>query len=238
MQMTPDRLASLLRAATTGHRDRTPACPDEHQIAAYVDGTLAPEVGKQLELHLADCDACLVLVGLLSRERDPSAMEPVPDLTVARARHLASSQARQLKRHAPYWAAAAAVLVSISVLVRVSQFPGPGVESQMAPDARAVRKGATATPALQVLYPRPGTAVAAGRVAFRWTAVPGSRYYEVRVVTDSGDVVVEERVAGTEWRPTAQLPLRPGAEYFVHVDAFIAEGKAVSSDHIPFRVSE
>ena len=63
--MSPNDLTSLLRRARTGHPERTPACPDEEQIAAYVDGTIEPEAREPLELHLADCDACIALVGLL-----------------------------------------------------------------------------------------------------------------------------------------------------------------------------
>jgi hypothetical protein len=73
---------------------------------------------------------------------------------------------------------------------------------------------------------------------FRWTEVAGSPYYDVRIVTDDGAVVVRERVAGTTWQPPAQLRLQPGAEYFVHVDAYPSGDKAVSSDHVPFRVSD
>jgi len=235
--MTPDRLASLLRAATTGHRDRTPACPDEHQIAAYVDGTLAPEVGQQLELHLADCDACLALVGLLSRERDPPALEPVPDLTLERARRLARTARPPAKRYASYAAAAAALVLSVSVVLNLSQRTGSGLESPPPPDARAVRKAPTSTPSLQVLSPHAGMTVQASGLIIRWTAVPGTHYYNLRIVTDSGDIVVAERIAGTEWHPTGRLALQPGAEYFVHVDAFLSETRSVASDHVPFSVA-
>jgi len=53
-------------------------------------------------------------------------------------------------------------------------------------------------------------------------------------VTDDGDLVVQERVDGTAWQP--QLELQPGTEYFVHVDAYPSGDKAVSSEHVPFRV--
>ena len=42
----------------------------------------------------------------------------------------------------------------------------------------------------------------------------------------------------TEWRPPGDLNLSPGVEYFVHVDAYPSEAKTISSDHIPFRVSD
>jgi len=62
--------------------------------------------------------------------------------------------------------------------------------------------------------------VDARRAEFRWTTVAGSPYYDVRIVTDDGAVVVRERVTGTAWQLPAQVPLRPGAEYFVHVEAY------------------
>ena len=236
--MNPDRLTSLLKAATPGHRDRTPACPDEHQLAAYVDGALAPEVGEQLELHLADCDACLALVGLLSRERAPATLEPVPDLTLERARRLPLAPHRPAKQHyAAYVTAAAALVLSVSVLLNLSQRTGDGLESPPPPDAPAIRKATTGTPSLQVLSPRAGTPVQASGLTVRWSAVPGTLYYDVRIVTDSGDLVVAERVTGTEWQPTGRLVLQPGAEYFVHVDAYLSEARSVASDHVPFSVT-
>jgi hypothetical protein len=91
---------------------------------------------------------------------------------------------------------------------------------------------------LQVLSPGAGAVVDARRLSFRWTEVAGTPYYDVRIVTDAGDVVVRQRVSGTAWEPAAQLNLRPGAEYFVHIDAYPSGDKAVGSDHVPFRVSD
>lgn len=234
--MNPDRLTSLLKAANPANRDRTPACPDEHQIAAYVDGTLAPEPSQQLDLHLADCDACLALVGLLSRERDPVTLEPVPDLTLERARRVAHAPHRPAKRHGAYLAAAAALVLSVSVLLNVSQRAGNGPESPA--DAPAVRKVPTDLPSLRLLSPEPGTTLRRNQLIVRWTAVPGTHYYDVRVVTDSGDVVTEKHVTGTEWRPRNVVALQPGMEYFVHVDAYVANGKAIGSEHVSFHVTE
>ena len=76
------------------------------------------------------------------------------------------------------------------------------------------------------------------RLVVRWTEVPGSQYYDVRIVTDSGDLVREARVEGTEWRPSTEIALRPGAEYYVHVDAYPSSTKAISSDHVPFTIAE
>jgi len=50
--------------------------------------------------------------------------------------------------------------------------------------------------------------------------------------------VTEERVTGTEWRLKNPTALRPGLEYFVHVDAYVSDGKAIGSEHVSFHVSE
>jgi hypothetical protein len=91
---------------------------------------------------------------------------------------------------------------------------------------------------MQLLSPGAGAVVNARELAFRWSDVPGTPFYELRIVTDAGDVVIRQQVTGTSWRPPAQLRLQPGAEYFVHVDAYPAGDKTVSTDHVPFRISD
>ena len=234
--MNREQLMSLLRTAGSGRRDRSSTCPDEERIAAYVDGALEPDNCEQLELHLADCERCIALVGLLSRQRGSGATEPVPDSTLARARNLVTS--RHWQRYAPQWAAAAMVILSIVAVSQFAQLGGSGLEHPMQLDERSTRNVLQSKPTLQVLYPIAGTTLESRRLAFRWTEIPGSDYYDVRIVSESGDVVREQRVTGTEWRPTEQLALQPGAEYFVHVDAYPSKAKTVSSDHVPFSVSD
>ena len=233
--MNPQDLTSLLRASDGSRRDRTPECPDEHWIAAYVDGTLGPEESEQLELHLADCDACIALVGLLSRELSAGELPPVAESELVRARSLAKPSPGPWKRHAPQWAAAAMVVVSIPVLVHLSQLENGGSDPQNAPAERVTRSVEPGHSPFEVLYPRAGMTVDPQRLSVRWTEIEGSDYYDIRIVSESGDLVVEQRVTGTEWRPASPLILDPGAEYFVQVDAYPAEGKAVGSSHVPFR---
>ena len=44
-----------MRAGADRRRERTPVCPDELELAVYLDGVLAPAERKSLELHLTDC---------------------------------------------------------------------------------------------------------------------------------------------------------------------------------------
>ena len=229
-------LPSQLRTAATRQRVRAPGCPDEHELAAYVDGTLDESACERLETHLADCDSCVALVGLLSRQREV-APDAVPELTAAPASPIVDSRRRGWLRFAPHIAAAAAVLVTISALTNLLQLQVSGVDPQNVSRERTTRSSAEAAPELHVLYPTAGITIEADQLRFRWSAVEGSRYYEVHIVSDSGDLIREERVFGTEWRPVDQLNLRPGAEYFVQIDAYPADAKTVSSAHVPFWVA-
>lgn len=214
--MTPDELPFLLRASRADATERGPDCPDEHALAAYVDGVLGPDAREPLELHLADCSYCLALIGLLSREAEP--------------------RSRRRWFVPPQWAAAAAVAVlAVTALVRLSQ-PTTTADAGWQSDVPATRNGSA--PSLRLLSPGEGKTVDRQELAVRWAAVPGARYYDVRVVTDTGDVVAEEHVTGTEWRPKSETALRPGLDYFVYVDAYVSEGNAIGSEHVSFRVSE
>jgi hypothetical protein len=236
--MNPDRLISLLAARTADDLMPSPACLDEHQIAGYVDGGLDDAAREQVELHIADCRRCLSLVGLLCRERDPDAIRPMPDGAVAPTRTLVTNRPQLRWRLAPQWAAAAALVLAMPLLYQTGRNPDRGVEGQGRPEPSVTRSLAASANGLQVLSPADGASVDPRRLSFRWTEVSGSPFYDVRIVTDAGDVVVQQRVTGTAWRLPSQLNLQPGAEYFVRIDAYPSGDKAVSSDHVPFRVSD
>lgn len=236
--MNRDHLTSLLAAGAADDPRRSPACPDEHQIAGYVDGGLDEAAHAQVELHLADCRCCLALVGLLCGERHADAIEPVPDERVAQARALVTKRPQRRWRLAPQWAAAATLVLAVPLLLQLGRNLEGGVEGQERPDPATTRTIASTATELQVLSPGAGTAVDARRLSFHWMEISGTPYYDVRIVTDAGDVVIQRRVTSTTWRPPVQLKLRPGADYFVHIDAYPSGDKAVSSDHVPFRVSE
>jgi anti-sigma factor RsiW len=236
--MNPDHLTSLLAAGAAADPTRSPACPDEYQIAGYVDGGLDEASRKQVELHLAQCSGCLALVGLLCRERDADAIEPVPQDVPAQERAQAAKRPQRRWRLAPHWAAAATLVLAVPLLLQLGRNVDRGAEGQGRPDPPATRTLASPAVGLQVLAPGAGAAVDPRRMSFRWTEVSGTPYYDVRIVTDTGDVIIQQRVTGTTWQPPAQVNLQPGAEYFVHVDAYPSGDKAVSSDHVLFRISD
>jgi hypothetical protein len=138
----------------------------------------------------------------------------------------------------PAWAAAATILLAVPFVLHFTRNVDSGDAGEGRPPTPAVRTFASDPAGLRVLSPSPGSATDPRRLAFSWTEVAGSPFYDVRIVTDAGDVVVQQRVTGTTWRLPAELRLQSGAEYFVHVDAYPSGDKAVSSEHVPFKVAE
>lgn len=236
--MDPDHVTSLLAEGAPEYPARSPACPDESRIAGYVDGGLDAAGRQDLERHLADCGHCLALVGLLSRERHASAPEPASPGVLAQAGARIRQEPRHAWRSARQWAAAAVLVLAVPLLLQLGRSPDAGLEEQGRPAPSAIRTVTPRADAVQVLVPGAGSAVDARHALFRWTAVADSPYYDVRIVTDDGEVVVRERVTGTTWQVPSVVRLKSGAEYFVHVDAYPAGDKAVSSEHVPFRVSD
>ncbi len=235
--MTLEHLAARLAEIQPELADPTPDCPDEHTIAGYVDGRLDAAASGQLERHLADCGHCLGLVALLSGEHETGAVvRSSPEDTPSPA---AIRPARQWRWHAVQkWAVAAALVLAVPILYQTGRNADPVIEDQAGDPSTTTRMAAPAGRGLRLLAPGAGAAVNPSRLLFSWTEVSGSPYYDLRILTDEGDVVVEQRVPGTSWRPPAALGLEPGAEYFVLVEAFPSGDKPVSSRHVPFRIAE
>lgn len=236
--MNQERLTKLLAAGPLDHAGASPDCPDEHLIAGYTDGTLDVAARERFERHAADCDHCLYLIATLCRARD---VEPTGTAVV---NDTARAGARIAKwrfpgwRLAPQWAAAATLLLAVPLLFYLGREPERGVEGQGSPAPSTTRSLASTDRALRVLTPAAGAMVDPAQLAISWTEVPETPYYDIRIVTDAGDIIVQQRVTEPRWKPSASLHLEPGKEYFVLVDAYPSGNKAVSSRHVPFRISD
>lgn len=235
--MNPEDLERLLAVAAAETPERSPPCPDEHEVAGYVDGALDGPASEALERHAADCGHCLALIGLLSRERGAVAVEASVPAATGAARARAAERSQRRWRLAPRWAMAATLVLAVPLLLQLGRDGDIGADGQ-GPAGPATRTRTVPGGELQVLLPPAGAAVEAGPPVFRWTEMPGSPFYDVRILTDDGDVVARARVPGTSWQPPPQVVLEPGAEYYVLVDAYPAGDRAVSSEHVPFRVPE
>jgi hypothetical protein len=212
--MDKKKLISHLQKSALLDSRKTPFCPDDTDIAAFVEGTLDDSKRLLIDRHLPDCQACVSWVGLLTRLlRDDSETE------LGRW------------RAAPQWAVAASLVLAFSWLVWSPQID----------DAAEYQTARSVEPVMsppEILAPESGVLVNRDGFLIRWTGVPGSLYYEVRVVSASGDLLSEERVEATEWSLSNEIRLEPGQEYFIRVDAYLSDAKAISSQHIPFRLRD
>lgn len=236
--MTPEDTETRLRQSATGSRARTPDCPDEHLIAGFAEGRLGDADQARIEGHVADCAACASLVGELSRQRHDVAAEAVPELALARARRLGAGRPGGWSSFVPHAAAAAIAVVCISALIHYIGVDTPTVTIGETGAERTTRNSEAHGASLQVLSPVAGATLAPDALDVRWTGVPDARYYDVRIVTDAGEIVSEERVETNDWHPGRGVSLEPGADYFVRVDAYIAGARTIRSEHVPFRITQ
>jgi len=249
--MNTDELKSLLKQSAETV-ERQPGCPDDYTLASYIDGGLSERDHGRFELHLADCAYCTERVGALGRTREAETTVQVPELLRARSGKLVNAPGTKnapinpaLWRKAPRWAAAAVVVLAIGVLSQLYspspnvQEASPSIETPGQPagirETRNMEPGAMGP---SLLSPLEGMTIIPDDGLFNWTPVQDSLYYQLRIVSDEGDLVWQERVDGTQWALPSGLSLSPGAEYFVRVDAYLAEAKSLNSDYVLFRVGD
>jgi hypothetical protein len=226
-------------------------CPDEQELAAYVDQQLIGAEREHIESHLAKCDSCLQQVGFLIRGAQDAA-PPLPAPLLARAKQLQTAA----HRSAPItwqWAGAAAAIAVVaisaalwretrgdnsgqraSLVATAQQQQAPGIADNLKPeDESSVRGGSSGASLPVVLSPAPGATVNLSDFIIRWQPSTSAVVYEVRVVTADGSVVWHQRVREAWVRPPARI-LRPGRKYFVWVRALLRDGGTQVSPAVSF----
>lgn len=211
-----------------------PDCPDPMQLATALDGQLEPSQREFFDLHVSSCSHCVARLGQLARLKALDADATVPDTTMARARRLVG---RRVPLRAAGWAAAAMVVLAV-VLTAPELDDAVDPSLNQAPPARQARNIDPDGMRPRVLAPDEGARLSWDGARFKWTEVPGSLHYDIRVVSDDGAMLWQERVQGTEWRAVEALSLVPGQEYYFRVDAYLTQAKRVSSEHRLFTVEE
>ncbi|HEV2115546.1 MAG TPA: zf-HC2 domain-containing protein [Terriglobales bacterium] len=229
-------------------------CPDEHDLAAYVDQQLIGAERERVESHLAKCDSCLQQVGFLKRHADGVATVPARFLTSAKQLDTATPRSSPI---AWQWGGAVAAIAIVAIagaLWRVAQvnhqanhtegrpLPVATAEQRQAagipsnPDSEAetsVRSGSPGVSLPVVLTPRPGATVDPSDFIIGWEPIANAVAYEVRVVTADGSLVWRKRVRDVSVRPRIQT-LRPGRKYFVWVRALLPDGESQVSAAVSF----
>ena len=273
--MDEKNLKELLQGRRSNAVRRGWRCPDEIQLAAYVDSTLQGSARELVEKHVADCDFCLEQISFLVQAADQEASAEVPASALRRARDLAPRKSGSSGNWGWRWAAASAAAACLVLLVafialRFRTQPGvnapsePLVAQQHQPDialpttapaisspgpSPAVQKLKSAEPAApevrrpaqaqlpQVVFPRNGATLRRSEVDFRWAPFPDAVFYDIRVVTAAGDLVLESKTEDTHLRIADDVQLQPGAKYFVLVRAHLLQGHTVKSGTVSFRIS-
>jgi len=167
---------------------------DELGLAAYLDGTLAPDATDSTERHLARCSVCRADMVAL-RALPP--VQAVPPELLARARTGATGVRSGLARTI---AAAAALVVLSGIFIaldvrRRQEAPPPVFRS-------------TPLQGFQALAPTPGEIVAAvAGMSFRWTPHREADRYVVTLVDTSGTTLATLQA----WPPSSEVTWRPTA---------------------------
>jgi len=225
-----DRLKTLLKQSA-GQVERCPDCPDDYLLASYMEGGLSERDHGRFESHLAECAFCMERVGALGRAGESSAVDAVGEATHSH------SHKTPFSRPATRWATAALLVITVGLIASRQSSDGvssiPAVpEGQGTTSERFIEP---ASPIPEIISPRKGGLVDSRPYVFRWKEVPGSLFYDIRIVSDDGAQIVRQRVWDTQWTLPEAIDLQTGTEYFVRVDAFVSEGKAVSSEHTLFK---
>jgi len=241
-------------SADSSKRRRRWRCPDDREIAGYVDSTLTDARRSRMQRHLADCKDCRALVAdvvIIRREADA----PVaPTALLQRALDVVPQEPR---RWSGIWAPVTAlgtvgVCAMIAVMVLrhpermvVPSGPAPAahIESEsgpkpptLAPEREIVRNQASSQPSPSIISPKEGSAILRESLSFQWESVPHSLYYRVRIVTSEGEVVWEGESSATHLEPPKDAPIRNG-KYFVLISAFMENGRIVKTDPVSFQIA-
>lgn len=241
--MTVQEIIALFEASAEPGADASVDCLSPALLAACQDGELCNRERAAAEAHLANCDRCLGQLAALSRAAAGHDREAaVPDSLIARAEALFTQPAQVTAPIRWHWAvplaAAAALLLALNLTLNPASDPSPGPSGE--PDRSLEPQTRLADRELLqplLLAPAEGSLVLPLEQVFQWTTVPGALFYDVRLVTPDGDLLLRERVDDTRWLIPESLQLEPGEEYFVRVDAYLNDAKYLSSEHYLFRVA-
>jgi len=236
--MNARQIIGLFKNSAESTEEATPGCLSPGQLAAYQDAALHDGERALADSHLAVCDRCLRQLAALSRATAARDAEPgVPASLIARAEKMytptAQEPAPSRRRWAMPLAAAAALLLALGLVLDPLLDPDDSSRNPSAPQTRLADPGLVQP---RILAPAAGSVVRPSEQVFLWSEVPGTLFYDVRVVSPDGDLLQSERVTGTRWLIPEDLQLKPGEEYFVRVDAYLSDSKYLSSAHHVFRV--
>jgi hypothetical protein len=239
--MDQQKITALLHQQSTEIAERTPFCPGDHEIAAYFDRKPAHPDSGISERHLVSCGYCLARIVVLAQLHENSDDVQIPESLFAVADQYGHQPRRRL-HYASVFAAAAVVIITLFTITGRGPTLSPGADVQQPPSSPAgentqqLRNINRSKLSPTILAPTKGTVVSLEDLTIRWTSVPGSLYYDIRLVNAEGLMIWQDRIEGTQLNLPGHLELLSGDQYFVRVDAYLAEAKSISSRHVQFTI--
>jgi hypothetical protein len=234
--MQTEQLTRLLRQGTDSEPLRSEECPDDTEIAGFIDNALEQGEMRRIRRHVAGCAFCLERVGFVARLQEAEPPEVSTDL-LARVSDLPEIRPTTKPTRRWRWPAASAAAAVVLLVLSVGRIgPFDGGRDQTSGDVRTLPE-LTLRP--EVLSPREGAVVPARRLdqlEIRWTAVPKAVYYEIRLVTADGVRVWDARVETTSRTIPAGLRVDAGQELFVWVRAYLPDGRSLQSGIVGFQL--
>lgn len=224
----------LGHAPVTGNRPGSD-CPDDQVLTAALDGELQAIERPAFEEHVSNCNYCLSRLGRIARLNREAGGAEISDLTMVRAQELIRS--RPVVPHAPAWAAVAMIgFAAILTAIWIAEpAKPPDTTISPVPEVRNIDPEAYRP---QVEFPTEGATVDLHDLTFKWSAVPDSLHYDIRIVSADGTMIWQERVQEPEWRLPEHLQLAAGEDYYFRADAYLTRAKSLTSRHVLFRIEK
>ena len=220
---------------------RADSCPSDGEFAAWFDARLGAYESEAVERHLVSCRFCRGRAGVLSRLGDTWSGAAVSADCRAEAKRRPFGQRKALHRYTTPWAAAALIILTVTAALVFENHSVPIGRSgpvDVEGSERVVRTFAPSGQAPRLVSPRDGSTVTADTLVVDWLAIPGSRHYEVFLLSDAGELLEHRRVVDTPWQADFATALEPGQHYFIRVDADLGPAGVVRSSHSQIFIEE
>ena len=221
--------------------EQTRFCPDESSVSALLDNQAGQGKKQQMLTHISSCGYCQARLGALSQQNRLPDPEPNEEL-LAKAKQLAARQtgswfAWTATRMDPRFVAAAVLVISFGIYLSKDawQFTHPTVQSD---ETRQLRTLDVRSESLQLIKPADGSEVQPGMLVVEWLPIQGSLKYELSLMNEFGDLLLQRNVTGNGVDLGSEPMLTAGRKYFIRVAASLEDGRTLESSHIGFRISD
>jgi len=227
-------------------------CPDDETLATYVDGAIREDRRARVELHLAKCERCrLIVADVVKLQREVEL--PIAPSEIARnpVRFAPAPSRRSHWLWVPAAATASIALIAITISLlhepqKLLLLSAPTPSAPVIAKAEPVVPRSTPVPEIlrkpqipEVLpvirLPRPDSVVAREQLEFSWKPVSRSRDYAIRIVTSDGDLAWEGQTEASVLHFPSDAVLKDGT-YFVWISAYLSDGRVVRSSPVRFVV--